>query len=60
MRSDFSFLKVYTVSYVGSNSVLLLQMVVLLPLCCQRGEELRGGTYGMRNRRRNIYASLEV
>ena len=39
-------------SHVASNSVIS-------PVRHQ-GEELHGETYGRRNRRRNVYASLEV
>ena len=49
------------INNVSSSSVLDLQMVIpLLLLCRQQGEELHGETYGMRNRRRNIYASPEL
>ena len=39
-------------SHVASNSVLSAVR--------HQGEELHGETYGRRNRRRNVYASLEV
>ena len=40
-------------SHVASNYVLLSPVR-------HQGEELHGETYGRRNRRRNIYESLEV
>ena len=38
----------------------LLQMVIPLLLSRQQGEELDQNTYGVRNRRQNVYVSLEV
>ena len=49
-NADRQYTMVY--SHVASNSVLS-------PVRHQ-GEELHGETYGRRNRRRNVYASLEV
>ena len=40
--------------------VCLLQMVIPLLLSRQQGEELDQNTYGVRNRRQKVYASLEV
>ena len=45
-------------SYV--ETLYLLQMVTPLLLCRQQGEELQEITFGMGNRRRSVYASLEV
>ena len=43
-----------------NETLHLLQMVKPLLLCRQQGEELHEKTCGMRNCRRNFYASLEV
>ena len=42
------------------QTLCLLQMVIPLLLSRQQGEQLDQNTYGMRNRRQNVYASLEV
>ena len=49
-------------SHVASNSVLFAESVDTTSdsVVRQRGEELLGETYGRRNRRRNVYASLAV
>ena len=51
----------YTIvcSHVASNSVLVADGVTTSAVSPTR-KELHGETYGMRNRRRNVYASLEV
>ena len=46
--------------HVASNSVLFADSgdTTSASVVRQRGEELLGETYGRRNRRRNVYASL--
>ena len=52
----------YTIlrSHVASNSVLFAESGDTTSAARQQGEELLGETYGRRNRRRNVYASLEM
>ena len=52
----------YTIlcSYVASNSVLFAESGDNTSAARQQGEELFGETYGRRNHRRNVYASLEM
>ena len=45
-------------SYVESISILVADIIPLL--LCHQGEALHEMTYGMRTRRQNVYASLEV
>ena len=48
-------------SHVASHSVLFFaESGDITSAVRQQGEELLGKAYGWRNRRRNIYASLEV
>ena len=46
-------------SYIEST-LYVLQIMIPLLLCRKQGEELQEMTYGMRNRQRDVYASLEV
>ena len=46
--------------YMESNSVLVADGNTTFLLSRQQGEELDQNTYGVRNRRQNVYASLEV
>ena len=52
----------YTIlcSHVASNSVIFAESGDNTSAARQQGEELLGETYGRRNRRRNVYASLEM
>ena len=48
-------------SYVASNSVRVADVDTTSAVSPTRKEkELHGKTYGIRNRRRNVYASFEV
>ena len=52
----------YTIlcSHVASNSVLFAESGDNTSAARQQGEELLGETHGRRNRRRNVYAYLEM
>ena len=56
----YSELHRYVVLYGIKLYLCLLQMVTPLLLSRQQGEELDQNTYGVRNRRQNVCASLEV